>query len=241
VSHEAAIAAPLLDPEHPPRRRLRRRIAFAVYRNNVVLSLIDALAARFPAVRKTLGDEFFTHAARIFVARHPPTSPILTFYGDDFAAFLDAFRACADLPYLGDLARLEASRTRAYHAADVAPLGTGALARIRPEQLPALRFAPHPAVAIIASRHPIVTIWAVNVGDMPLAPIEDWRGEDALITRPELDVEVRRLPPGAAVFLTGLAGGEFLGNAAAAAFEAALQFDLAVNLAGLFGLATDIF
>jgi hypothetical protein len=66
-------------------------------------------------------------------------------------------------------------------------------------------------------------------------------GEDALITRPELDVELRRLPPGAAVFLTRLAGGEFLGNAAAAAFEAALQFDLAVNLAGLFGLATDIF
>jgi hypothetical protein len=241
MPHEAAIAAALLDPEHPPPQAIAPAHRFAVYRNNVVLSLIDALAARFPAVRKTLGAEFFTHAARISVAQHPPTSPILTFYGDDFAAFLDAFSACAELPYLGDLARLEASRTRAYHAANTATLGAEALARIRPEQLPALRFALHPAVAIIASRHPIVTIWAMNVGELPLAPIKNWRGEDALITRPELDVEVRRLPPGAAVFLTRLASGEFLGNAAAAAFEAAAQFDLAVNLAGLFGLATDIF
>jgi Putative DNA-binding domain len=195
MAHEAAIAAALLDPQRPAPQAITPAHRFAVYRNNVVLSLVDALAARFPAVRKTLGAEFFARAARIFIARHPPASPILTFYGDDFPAFLDAFPACAELPYLGDLARLELSRTRACHAADAATLGAKALASIRPEKLPALRFALHPAVAIITSPHPIVTIWAMNIGDIPLAPIEDWRGEDALVTRPVLDVEIRRLPP----------------------------------------------
>jgi Putative DNA-binding domain len=236
MPHEAAMAAALLDPDcsAPQAIAAGDRSRFAVYRNNVTLGLTEALAARFPAVRKTVGAEFFAKLARVFVSRHPPASPIMTFYGEDFADFIDAFPACADLPYLGDLARLEASRTRAYHSADVAPLGAETLARLKPEALASLRLALHPAVAIVASPHPIVTIWAMNIGDMPLAPIADWHGEDALVARPKLDVEVRRLPLGGAVFLSQLAQSECLGDAAAAAFEATPDFDLAVNLAGLF-------
>jgi hypothetical protein len=237
MPHEAAIAAALLDPERPVPEPIApaHRSRFAVYRNNVVASLIEALEARFPAVRKTVGAEFFSHVARTFASRHPPTSPIITFYGEEFPAFLDEFPGCADLPYLGDLARLEANRTRAYHSADMAPLGAATLASLKPETLAGLRFALHPAVAIVTSPHPIVTIWAMNMGDTPLAPIEDWRGEGALVARPKLDVEVRRLPPGGAVFLTWLAQSECLAQAATGALEAAPEFDLAVNLAGLFG------
>ena len=43
-----------------------------------------------------------------------------------------------------------------------------------------------------------------------------------------------RLPPGGAAFLMQLAQSECLGDAAAAALEATPDFDLAVNLAGLF-------
>jgi hypothetical protein len=235
MPHEAAIAAALLDPERAPPQAIApaHRSRFSVYRNNVVASLSETLEARFPAVRKTVGAEFFANMAQNFIARHPPASPIITFYGDHFADFIDAF--CTDLPYLGDLARLEASRTRAYHSADVAPLGAATLARLKSEAIANLRVAVHPAVAVAASSYPIVTIWAMNMDDMPLAPITDWRGEDALIARPKLDVEVRRLPPGGAVFLAQLAQSECLTEAAAAALEATPEFDLAVNLAGLFG------
>lgn len=237
MPHEAAIAAALLDPERPVPQPIApaHRSRFAVYRNNVLASLIEALAARFPAVRKTVGAEFFAELARIFISRHPPALPIITFYGDHFADFIDAFPGCADLPYLGDLARLEASRIRAYHSADMAPLGAATLASLKPKTLAGLRLALHPAVAIIASPYPIVTIWAMNMGDTPLAPIEDWRGEDALVARPALDVEVRHLPPGGVVFLTRLAQSECLTQATTAALEVAPEFDLAVNLAGLFG------
>jgi hypothetical protein len=57
--------------------------------------------------------------------------------------------------------------------------------------------------------------------------------EDALITRPELEVVVRHLPAGGAIFLARLVSGETLGQAAAAAFEASTSFDLAANIAGM--------
>src|SRR5262245_24307278 len=45
---------------------------FALYRNNVVVSLVRALEARFPAVRAIVGPEFFAGAARLFVLNFPP-------------------------------------------------------------------------------------------------------------------------------------------------------------------------
>jgi hypothetical protein len=46
-------------------------------------------------------------------------------------------------------------------------------------------------------------------------------------------VTVRLLPPGGAAFLTRLLSGQALGSAAAAALEAARDFDLAGSIAGM--------
>src|SRR4051794_2279306 len=64
---------------------------FAVYRNNVVMSLIEALANRFPAAVAMVGDEFFRGMARLFVRAAPPRSPLLLMYGDDLPAFVEQF------------------------------------------------------------------------------------------------------------------------------------------------------
>ena len=58
-------------------------------------------------------------------------------------------------------------------------------------------------------------------------------GEDALVARPKLDVEVRRLPEGGAVFVLALQGGASLHEAASSAMQDAPAFDLKANLAGL--------
>jgi hypothetical protein len=212
-----------------PRKR------FAVYRNNVVMSLINALKARFPATVRIVGEEFFAAMAQAFATENPPRSPILMFYGDDLPEFIATFPPAADVPYLAGVARLEAARTRAYHAADVATIDPQALQAVAPEQLGALVLTLHPSVEIMRSPHPVVTIWAMNSGEAELAPIEDWQGEDALIARPQLDVEVRTLPAGGAVFLAALAAGEPLAAAAETALAADAAFDLAANLAGLIG------
>jgi hypothetical protein len=53
------------------------------------------------------------------------------------------------------------------------------------------------------------------------------------VTRPALDVEVRQLPPGGAIFLSRLVTGESLGPAASAAFAESPSFDLPANIRGL--------
>jgi hypothetical protein len=57
------------------------------------------------------------------------------------------------------------------------------------------------------------------------------RAEDALVVRPRLEVEIHRLPPGAARFLRALAAGHPLGQAAADAGAAAPGFDLVASFA----------
>ncbi len=241
TSFETSFAGALLSADQPippgitahsaavPTRR------FAVYRNNVIMGLRKTLQSRFPAVEKIVGVEFFAAMARVFVTAQPPRSPLLAAYGDDFPAFIAAFEPASELPYLADIARLEAARTRAYHAEDATPIDTGRFAVLDSRTIGAIRIDIHPSVEIVRSPFPIVTIWAMNSGEQELSPIADWRGEDALVARPNLDVQVRKLPPGGAAFLLTLAAGRPLGEAAEVGVADDPDFDLTNNLAGLIG------
>jgi hypothetical protein len=235
---QESFAGALLDPERTVPRAVTSHTArvpqrrFAVYRNNVMVGLVEALRTQFPAVEKIVGDDFFAAMARVFVSAHPPRSPILVHYGDALADFIASFEPAAELPYLADVARLEAARTRAYHAADAVPLNPSYWQMLDPGALHSMRVRLHPSVQILRSSYPVVTIWAMNSGEAELRPIEDWRGEDAVIARPHSDVEVRALTAGGAIFLTALAAGASLADAAARAAEEK-GFNLAANLAGL--------
>lgn len=233
----AVLQAPLSVPDGI-RRQVRpsyeRR--FGVYRNNVKASLAAALAARFPVVERLVGEEFFIAMALVFIEHHPPRSPVLAEYGAAFARFLEGFDPAADLPYLSDIARLEWSRQVAYHSADAGAADVGRLAELPPEALDSVRLGLHPAMAVIASPWPIVSVWTTNTHDeMPQAPAADWTGETALVTRPHLDVLVHRLPAGADLLVAELAQGIALGAAAEAVSRAHDSFDLATALATLFG------
>lgn len=239
TSFAAAFAPALLDPMRvappvvtgPNRKPAGKR--YDVYRNNVTVSLIDALAAIYPAVQRITGTDFFRAMARFHVRESPPTSPLLFEYGRDFPAFIEAYEHARALPWLADVARIERAWLDAYHARDMAPLAPTQLAAVTPERLADLVFTPHPAARIVRSRFSAVTIFAANRGDAPVERIDASTPEDALITRPEFDVVVRHLPPGAAVFATRLTEGRPLGEAVTSALDASLDFDIATNIAGL--------
>src|SRR6516164_8103437 len=95
---------------------------YNVYRNNVMVSLIDALAAIYPAVQRITGVEFFRAMARLYARAAPPESPLLFEYGRQFPAFIEAYKYAAQMPWLADIARLERAWLDAYHAADAAQL-----------------------------------------------------------------------------------------------------------------------
>lgn len=206
---------------------------FGVYRNNVRVGLVGALASRFPAAERIVGAEFFAAMAGEYVMAEPPRSPLLLSYGDTFADFVAAFEPAAGLPYLPDVLRLEAARGRAYHAADATPLAASALAATPEDRLADAVLTPHPSFTVLRSAHPVVTIWTMNTGEAELAPITNWQAEDALIVRPSMTVEVHRLPPGGAAFFSALSLGIPLGEAAGRAFAETEAFDLTANLAGL--------
>ena len=208
---------------------------FDVYRNNFVAGLMKALRQRFPATAKIVGEEFFAGMAQAFVAQAPPRTPIVAMYGDAFADFVAAFEPAREVAYVADVARLEAARTRAYHAADAVPLDVAAFAALDPDRLGGIGIGLHPSTEIVRSAHPVVTIWAMNSGERELAPIADWQPEDALVARPRLEVEVRLLPPGGAAFLLALAAAEPLAAATEKALDEDPQFDLSHNLASLIG------
>jgi Putative DNA-binding domain len=224
-----AVPAGLVGPDGEP--SVKR---FAVYRNNVVVSLIEALQASFPAVCRIVGEEFFQAMARAYVVSEPPASPILLDYGAGFADFISGFEPAASLPYLSDVARLERAWTEAYHAPDAAPLAAAALADISSDRAADACFTLHPSLRFVASRFPALTIWRMNIDDGVPGPVDLWSGaEDALVMRPAADVEVRSMPPGGAAFLTALAEGKTLTEATKSAMRADLHFDLAANLAAL--------
>ena len=91
---------------------------FAIYRNNVILSLSVAVADTFPVVKRLIGDECFNAAAVSFVRKHPPAQPSLLFYGEKFIHFIKTYPACVELSYLSDIAQLEWNYIRAFHAED---------------------------------------------------------------------------------------------------------------------------
>jgi hypothetical protein len=206
---------------------------YDVYRNNVTVSLSDTLASIFPATQRITGAEFFRAMARLHQRASPPTSPLLFEYGRDFPGFIERYEYAQAMPWLADVARIERAWLDAYHAADLEILRPEALAAIAPNLLPDALLVPHPAVRIVRSDYPAVTIFAANRRERPPDPIEAIGAEDALITRPGLEVVVRHLPPGGAVFLSRLVSGGTLGQAAAAAVAASASFDLAVNIAGM--------
>ena len=218
---------------------LRDTQRFTVYRNNVFAGLIEALAQSYPAVRRLLGAECFEETARRYAIVHLPRSPVLLEYGEGFARFLERFAPLRALAYLPDVARIERAWLEAYHAAEAPRLDPAALARIPAGRAADVCLTLHPSVRLVRSRCAALTIWRLNVtgGSEPEAgPVAlEARGEDALLARPEADVEVIALAPGAAEFLVSLAAGRTLGDATERAQAVHPAFDLTEHLTALLG------
>jgi Putative DNA-binding domain len=225
-------ASALLDPDRPAPAFLTSSAGFndprrfAVYRNNVTVSLIRAMAANFPSIERLLGGEFFAAMAHEFVTAHPPRSKLMFEYGGEFPEFLEGFEPAKPYPYLADVARLEIFWREAFHESDAPLLDGAAIATISPDDFPHLTFARHPATRILASTFAAGSIFAANRKSGPVDPINPAVAETVLITRPVYDCEVRILDAGSDEFFAGLLDGNSMKAAAEAAFTVAPNFDL---------------
>jgi len=242
----AALAACLLDPGCPTPAALRSWNGsdptgrLAVYRNNVVASLIAALGDTCPAGRRLAGATRFDRLAHAFIVQQPPSSPVLADHGAGFGNWLAQAVPPADLPSpaLPDLARLEFARVQAWHAADAEPLPAAALAAALadPAGLPGARPVLHPSAAVIRSAWPVLSLWQhFDDPDAPptAAPPLDTGPEQALVVRPGDEVAVLRLGAGEAAFCAAFIGGRTLADALGAALATEPGFALDQALARL--------
>jgi hypothetical protein len=240
MSRQGLFAAALLDPELPCPEGLMTSNGsdpaqrFRVYRNNVIVSLVDALADTFAVTRELVGDEFFRAMARLFAYAQPPQSPQLAFYGAGFPDFIANFPPAAGLPYLADVARLEYRRVLAYHAADVTAVSPAEIGAVLADEsaLSTLGLQLHPSLTVLSSAFAVVSLWAAHQGVLDLATIAPDVAETALVLRPGLDVEVMQIPPAAGAFVAAISAGSTL----AAAADQAAATDEAFDLVGILGL-----
>jgi hypothetical protein len=233
MTDESGFARGLLDPAAAvplgvSGGALRR---YAVYRNNVTVGLVRALEANFPAVRRLLGEVYFAGLARAFTRAHPPRSPLLFQYGEDFADFLAAADDLTGYPYLADVARLERLWLGAWHAADQPVLTTADLAYLSGEDLPGLRLAPHAALGLLASPHAVHAIFTANRDGGSGFVDAPFRAQCVLVTRPGPNVEMRAVTPAQHRFLSALADGATLADAATEGLASDEGFDVAAAIA----------
>ncbi|MFD1344142.1 HvfC/BufC family peptide modification chaperone [Litorisediminicola beolgyonensis] len=197
---------------------------FSVYRNNIAVSLTEALETGFPALKSLLGDENFARVAGLYLRAEPPGSPILAQYGAGLPAFLGTLPQLAHLPYLADVARLELALRQSYHAADHSPADPARLAGLDEAQLAATRLILAPSAVLLRSRYPVTQIH--RFATTPGTPTPQGGGEDILILRRQFDPVPHVLPEGGAAFIETLGHAPF-----GAALEAAGDgFDLAAVL-----------
>jgi hypothetical protein len=213
----------------PPGKAAAKR--YNVYRNNVTVSLIDALAAIYPATQRITGVDFFRAMARFHVRATPPVSPLLFEYGRDFPAFVRSYEYAQDMPWLADVARIERAWLDAYHAGDAPPLTPAALTEVSADRVGELIFVAHPATRIVKSDYPAVAIFAMNRSEEPVSSLRSSSAEDALVTRPDTEVEVRLLAQGEAAFLGNLINGNPLAVAAEAVLDEVPSFDFPAAIA----------
>ena len=198
----------------------------AAYRRVVHGTLGAALLATYPVVARIVGQAFFAEAARCYRLSRPSRSGDLNEYGGDFADFLEGYGHARELPYLGDVARLEWLVQSVYYAADAPPADLSALAAAAPERWGDVRLAFSPACARIDSAHPLDQIWRVNASDYEGDMTVDFaQGARVFVNRRADRVFVEGLAAAPARFIDALRGGESLAAATATAVSEDAGFD----------------
>ena len=190
---------------------------------------IELLAARYPVIRRLVGELSFRVVARRFIRSHPP-SGIPSSFGDNFPHFIRSLGNAACIEYVADVAELEMLQHKARYAQHVRPLAALAVSSLQAERLRGMRVVLHPSVYLVQSRFPIVTAWENHQTSDGDGMIERWVAEAAIVARPFLEVEVRRLPSGGYAFLGALSEGKTVATAVEIATEAAPKFDVVSSL-----------
>jgi hypothetical protein len=187
--------------------------AMAVYRNTVIHGAVEALAANYPVVVQIVGNDMFGGIAAEFATSEPPRSPVLAFYGESFADWIERQLWAADLPYLADVARVERLHVETLLAEDAE-----ALTELAEDDVSAMKLMLHPALRFAWLQTPAMSIWLAHQQVTPAEIAPEWKAEGGLFSRPApFLMHSPRISRAAYRILSGIRLGEPVGRSLAAA------------------------
>jgi hypothetical protein len=199
--------------------------ALQAYTANAGASAERALGASYPVIRALLGEESFAQLARAYWHACPPSRGDLAWFGESLAGFIADAQQLADEPYIADCARLEWALSRAELAGDAQPQPQ-TLELLGHTDPAAIGIELMPGTTVLASKHPIVTIWQAHqpsdAADR-FAPVRAafaaGTGEKAWVWREDWRARAAHIDEATFAFMHALLAGGSLGHALAAAAE----------------------
>lgn len=166
-------------------------------------NLVYELQCIYPLIWDLIGAACAQQVAHVFISNRVLFK--------DFALFLEKFSPLKSFPYLADVARLEWIQHQAFLAPHKRALTSDQLV-FDPEEIPLLRFTPHPSLALFASPYPLEKIWGLTESSekINLSSENSW----ALVVRPESIIEIYWLTCEEYIFFESLAEGHNLAQSA---------------------------
>jgi hypothetical protein len=189
----------------------------AIYRNNILSSLLGTLKNTYPLVLALLGEDFFNMTAREYIRQYPSRSGNLHDFGEYFADFLADYQPVHDLIYLTEVAEFEWATHVIYLAPNHPPFAAQTLATFTPEQHERLQFLLHPACWLKKFHYPILQIIDLCKANRQDTIDIHSGGVNLLMIRRELDVALISLDAADFAFLQTLNSNGTLGEALQAA------------------------
>jgi hypothetical protein len=160
----------------------------AVYTDAYYLRLQEVLSEEYSHTLHLLGDDAFTSLARAYVMAHRSKNPSVIWFGRDFPDFL--VRACADMAWLAEVARLEWLHIEVFCAPASHFLALTELAAIPPDQWAEISFTPVPSLRCLECRWPVDRLWAQESTagiEAKATSLRVWRNADYQVRHARMD------------------------------------------------------
>jgi hypothetical protein len=176
-------------------------LGLRVYRNNSAHARVMQLNDAYPVVARLLGDQCMTTLALDMAAARPVPGCDVRSWTVQLPEFIAETPLAAMLPYLADVARIEAARLSSLHGPDPQPQPVERLASA--ETLTACRLSFAVTTRLLMSEHSAVAVWLAENGGSPSHDAD----RHAIVYRSGLGVEVLPVSSAATEWLTRLDGG----------------------------------
>lgn len=133
-----------------------------IYSQSIYNGLINALIDIYPVCEKLTSEGFFYAMAKQYIIMHPSHSPDLANFGEQFSDFIINYSAADSVPYLADMAKLEWSYHRAFHANDQSLIDLTEFSKYSADQLTQCVFSLAEGYCLFQSLYPVDDIWNMH-------------------------------------------------------------------------------